>query len=74
MRYTIDINEYWKDFSAAYSALDLNRKNTTIKDAVKENRDKDKSLIYTYEIILQISFIVLFTTIINMILSSKIQK
>ena len=29
--------------------------------------DKDKSLIYTYEIILQISFIVLFTTIINLI-------
>ena len=44
MGYTIDINEYWKDFSAAYSALDLNRKNTTIKDAVKENVKKIKEL------------------------------
>ena len=44
MGYTIDINEYWKDFSAANSALDTNQKNVTIKDAVKDNIRKIKEL------------------------------
>ena len=39
-----NINEYWKDFSAANSALDTNQKNVTIKDAVKDNIRKIKEL------------------------------
>lgn len=32
MGYTIDINEYWKDFKEAHSALEFNMKTSTLKD------------------------------------------
>jgi len=44
MGYTIDINEYWKDFKVAHSALDFNKKNNTMKDAINENVRKIKEL------------------------------
>ena len=44
MGYTIDINEYWKDFKVAHSALDFNKKNGTMKDAINENVRKIKEL------------------------------
>ena len=44
MGYTIDINEYWKDFKVAFSALEFNRKNNTMKDMIKENLKKIKEL------------------------------
>ena len=36
MGYTIDINEYWKDFKAANNSLDFNKKNYSMKDTIKE--------------------------------------
>ena len=44
MGYTIDINEYWRDFKIAHSALDFNKKNNTMKDAINENVKKIKEL------------------------------
>ena len=44
MGYTIDINEYWKDFKKAHAALDFNKKNNTMKDAINENVKKIKEL------------------------------
>ena len=44
MGYTIDINEYWKDFKAANNSLDFNKKNYSMKDTIKENVKKIKEL------------------------------
>ena len=42
MGYTIDINEYWKDFKEAHNALDFNMKTNTLKDLKNENFNKIK--------------------------------
>ena len=44
MGYSIDINEYWKDFKVAHSALDFNKKNSTMKDTIIESVKKIKEL------------------------------
>ena len=44
MGYTIDINEYWKDFKVAYNALDFSKKNNIMKDSIIENVKKIKEL------------------------------
>ena len=44
MGYTIDINEYWKDFKEAHSALEFNMKTSTLKDKKNTNFSKIKSL------------------------------
>ena len=44
MGYTIDINEYWKDFKEAHNALDFHMKANTLKDIKNENFNKIKKL------------------------------
>ena len=44
MGYTIDLNDYWKDFKAANQSLDYNKKNNIIKDTINENIKKIKEL------------------------------
>ena len=52
MGYTIDINEYWKDFKEAHNALDFHMKTNTLKDKknlhlrkIKELDDKIKDFL-----------------------------
>ena len=40
MGFTIDINEYLKNFKDAYNALDFSKKNNIMKDSVIENVKK----------------------------------
>ena len=44
MGYTIDINEYWKDFKEAHTALEFNMKLNTLKDKKNDNFAKIKKL------------------------------
>ena len=44
MGYTIDISEYWKDFKTASSALNFNKNNNSMKDAINDNIKKVKEL------------------------------
>ena len=44
MGYTIDINEYWKEFKEAHSALEFNMKSSTLKDKKNNNLRKIKEL------------------------------
>ena len=44
MGYTIDINEYWKDFKEAHVALEFHMKNNILKDKKNSNLAKLKSL------------------------------
>ena len=44
MGYTLDINEYWKDFKEAHSALEFHMKTNTLKDLKNLNLRKIKEL------------------------------
>ena len=44
MGYTIDINEYWKDFKEAKTALDFHMKTNILKERKNENTRKIKEL------------------------------
>ena len=44
MGFTIDINEYWKDFKVAHNALDLSKKNNTMKDSITKKAKKINEL------------------------------
>ena len=44
MGYSIDINEYWKEFKAAHNGLDFNKKNNIMKDTIIDNIKKIKEL------------------------------
>ena len=44
MGFTIDINEYWKDFKVAHNALDLSKKNNTMKDSIIKKAKKINEL------------------------------
>ena len=44
MGYTIDINEYWKEFKEAYNALEFNMKTSILKDNKNKKLDQIKIL------------------------------